>query len=126
MGADMHDALQLVHAVSGFIILAESLNKIERSQIFDDDVPATKRLVMLVRVFYPKRWTMRCVVTVVKVFGWAFLAAGGAGAIVLPLIDPSPPALSDVATTIGFALLIIRSRLREFVHDPADTALRPE
>jgi hypothetical protein len=41
------------------------------------------------------------------------LAVGGAGAIVTPLMRLQPPTLQDVCVMLGFAVLIVRTRVKE-------------
>lgn len=89
-------ALCLLHFVSGFIVLAEALNKLERTQPYLPGAPARQRLVVAL-----------------KLLAWCSLAVGAAGALVTPFLPLEKPSLQDVAVIGGFALLIVRSRLRE-------------
>jgi len=88
--------LQVLHMVSGLILLAESLNKLERTD------PFAKGLGLRLRI-----------ATWLKVIAWCLLAAGGAGALATPVFHLPPPTLQDVAVIFGFALLVVRSRLKE-------------
>ncbi len=105
----MSSALQVVHVVAGLIVMAEALNKIERS------APCAKGLTARQRV-----------VEALKAAAWALLAMGAGGAIMSPLLDTlwfaSPavqiithtqPSLDEVCTMMGFAVLIVRTRIKE-------------
>ncbi|GGH62086.1 hypothetical protein GCM10010975_26430 [Comamonas phosphati] len=88
--------LGLLHWLCGLVILAEALNKLERT------TPCLPGLAPRIRL-----------VAWLKAIAWALLALGGAGALVGPWLRPSPPTLSDVCVIAGFAVLIIRTRFKE-------------
>lgn len=87
-----------LHFVSGFLVLAEALNKLERTS-------------PLARGLQPKARAAAWL----KALAWALLAMGGAGALVTPLLHLEAPTLQDVAVITGFAVLIVRSRLKECI-----------
>lgn len=91
-----------VNCLAGAIVLAEALNKLERAQPLRAGLCTRARLV-----------------EVLKVLGWSFLALAAGGALVNPLLAGPPPSLQDVAALGGFALLVVRSRLRESVKPEA-------
>lgn len=105
--------LTLIHFAAGFIVLAEALNKLERADLFDGRRGLLARLGGLAWLLTPWRWKRLRVVAVLKALGWALLSIGGAGALATPLLHLHQPGLLDVAVIGGFALLIIRSRLKE-------------
>ena len=86
----------LVHWLAGIIILAESLNKLERCH------PLAEGLTHRARV-----------VEALKALAWGLLAMAGGGAIVTPLLPLEAPTLQDTALAAGFATLIIRTRVKE-------------
>ena len=88
--------LQTLHWIAGLIILAEALNKLERTQPFARGLDVTARL---------SAW--------LKLFAWMLLAIGGAGALITPLMQLEPATLQDAAVIVGFAMLVIRSRFKE-------------
>jgi len=100
-------ALSTLQAAGAFIVLAEALNKIDRSDLFDGQGGMRARLGGLCQLATPWRWKRARVVHVLKVLGWAVLSFGAADALI------SPPAVPTAAVLVGFALLIVRSRLKE-------------
>lgn len=102
----------IVHLVAGLIVLAEALNKLERADLFDGRRGLAK-LGALRWLVLPWRWRRVHVAQVLKACGWAALAIGAGGALATPLVHLPPPTLQDAAVLGGFALLIIRSRVKE-------------
>jgi hypothetical protein len=88
--------LGTLHFVSGLIILAEALNKLERTDPYMPGASARQRLVVGL-----------------KLLAWYALATGGAGALAAPLLALERSSFQDVAIIAGFATLIVRSRLKE-------------
>lgn len=101
--------LQGVHIIAAIIVLFESLNKLERVTPFAPGFTPHQRLV-----------------DGLKALAWFCLALGAGGALIGPLLGPwgihSPsiqllacpnPALSDVCVLAGFAVLIVRTRVKE-------------
>ena len=105
--------LHVIHWFAGLIVLAEALNKLQRTDLFAGlgwKFPVLQSVPYVVR---PCKWETPRVVTVLKVLGWALLAIGAGAAMVWPLIHITGPDLQDVCVLTGFALLIVRTRLRE-------------
>ena len=94
----------LIHWVSGFIIVAEALNKLERT------APCRKGLTDKQRITES-----------LKALAWGILAVGGAGAFVSPIFGMQPPTFQDMCVTLGFALLIVRTRVKENFETPTMT-----
>ena len=105
----MDAVLQTLHIVAGLIVLAEALNKLERATPFARGLSAHDR------------W-----VDGLKALAWLLLALGGAGAIAAPLllvlgVQPQQmplmrlerPTLAEVGVLAGFAVLIVRTRVKE-------------
>lgn len=104
--------LQILHFAAGAIVLAEALNKLERTAPFRPGLTARERAT---------EW--------LKALAWCLLAFGGAGAFVAPVMPSLPvqqvgawlplliptqtPTLHDVCVVVGFAVLIIRTRVKE-------------
>lgn len=88
--------LALVHWVSGVVVLAEALNKLERT------APCRRGLTSRERT---TEW--------LKALAWALLAVGGAGAFITPLLPLERPTLQDASVLLGFAVLIVRTRVKE-------------
>jgi len=89
-------AMAVVHWVSGVIVLAEALNKLERT------APCRAGLTTRQRA---TEW--------LKALAWALLALGGAGALITPLLPLERPTLQDACVLLGFAVLIVRTRVKE-------------
>lgn len=102
----------ILHVVAGLIVLAEALNKLERCHLFK---PGLSRLERLAETL--------------KALAWLLLALGAGGAIAGPLMlaigadmDWLPrviriewPTLDQVATMVGFAVLVVRTRVKEAI-----------
>lgn len=101
--------LPVLHFLAGLIVLAEGLNKLERTAPLQRGLTRRRRVIALL-----------------KVFAWIALCLGAAGAMVRPFVFVSlgdlhvgrlfitdRASLSDVLVLGGFALLIVRSRLKE-------------
>ena len=105
--------LQTIHVLAGLVVLAEALNKLERT------APCRPGLGLHERV---TEW--------LKALAWLLLALGGAGALVAPLwrylpMPPSTtellallmplqgPTVQDVCLALGFVVLIVRTRVKE-------------
>ena len=105
----MSTTLQMLHWLAGFIVLAEALNKLERTTPFARGMAAHARLLCGL-----------------KALAWALLASGAAAAVALPLLAAlgmpllygpvvlrPVPSFSETAVLAGFAVLIVRTRFKE-------------
>lgn len=88
--------LGLVHWLAGIVVLAEALNKLERTAPCRRGLSARERTT---------EW--------LKAIAWALLAVGGAGAFITPLLPLEHPTLQDACVLLGFAVLIVRTRVKE-------------
>ena len=105
--------LQILHFAAGVIVLAEALNKLERTAPCRPGLTPRERAT---------EW--------LKALARPLLALGGAGAFVAPLLPSLPvlqpagpllplllptqtPTLHDVCVIVGFAVLIVRTRVKE-------------
>ncbi len=93
--------------VAAVVVLLEALNKLERADLFDGRA-LRQRIICTHWLLRPWAWKRDRVVTVLKAAGWALLAWGAFASA----LHPDPPAW-HVAILGGFALLIVRSRLKE-------------
>lgn len=96
-----HITMMFAYWLAGLVVLAEALNKLERTDVRQRGASIGAR-----------------VVTALKVLAWLLLAIGAAGAIITPLLPLANPSLRDVAVLGGFALLIIRTRVKDEVLSP--------
>jgi len=105
----MTAALQIIHWLAGFIVLAEALNKLERTCPLAAGLSAHDRLL---------DW--------LKAGAWFFLALGAGGAVAAPvllalgvpsgathLLRLDRPTMAETAVLVGFAVLIVRTRVKE-------------
>lgn len=105
----MAATLQVVHWLAAVIVLAEALNKLERT------APCAPGLTAHARV-----------VDSLKALAWLLLALGAAGAVITPVllgmgVPPNPwqhvnhtfPSMAETLVLLGFAVLIIRTRVKE-------------
>ncbi len=97
----MDTLLQIVHWLAGFIVLAEALNKLERT------APCARGLSLHERI-----------VDALKALAWAMLAIGAAGAVAVPVLRWVgmfywPQDLAAQLVLIGFAVLVVRTRVKE-------------
>jgi hypothetical protein len=88
--------IALIHWIAGVVVLAEALNKLERTQ------PCRRGLRPRERA---TEW--------LKAIAWALLAIGGAGAFITPFFPLEKPTLQDMCVVLGFAVLIVRTRIKE-------------
>lgn len=92
----MTTLIAIVHWISGVIVLAEALNKLERT------APCRKGL-------RPRERATEAL----KALAWALLAVGGGMALLTPFLPLERPTLQDVSVLLGFAVLIVRTRVKE-------------
>jgi len=88
--------ISAMHWLAGLITLAEALNKLERTNPLAQGLTPRERAT---------EWLKGC--------AWFLLALGGAGAVVTPLMPLERPTLQDACVLLGFAVLIIRTRVKE-------------
>lgn len=88
--------VHFVHWLAGLVVLAEALNKLERTQPCRRGLRARERAT---------EW--------LKAIAWALLAMGGAGAFITPFFPLEAPTLQDMCVVLGFAVLIVRTRIKE-------------
>lgn len=103
-------ALQIVHWLASLIVLAEALNKLERTAPCAPGMTPHQRLV-----------------DSLKALAWCLLALGAGGGLIAPallhlgvqpdayreLMRLERPTLAETAVMAGFATLIIRTRVKE-------------
>lgn len=104
--------LQIIHFTAGLLVLAEALNKLERTAPLRPGIKPRERAT---------EW--------LKAVAWSLLALGSctgrkgsAGAMTAPappsawlpyLLPAQTPTLPDVCVIVGFAVLIVRTRVKE-------------
>ncbi|MDE3023890.1 MAG: hypothetical protein KGI54_18895 [Pseudomonadota bacterium] len=88
--------IALIHWIAGVVVLAEALNKLERTQPCQRGLRPRERAT---------EW--------LKAIAWALLAMGGAGAFITPFFPLQAPTFQDMCVVLGFAVLIVRTRIKE-------------
>ena len=95
----MHFLVELFYWLSGWIVLAEAINRLELINI------------------KKKRCSFKCFSGEwLKVFAWYFMALGAAGSIAAPFMSYSPD-IQTVCMTVGLAVYILWSWLRKVEHE---------
>jgi hypothetical protein len=105
----MSAVLQVIHFLAGLLVVAEALNKLERTAPCAAGLTRNQRQV-----------------AVLKAVAWVLLAMAGGGAVAaplllllgvqshdLPLLRLERPLLGEAAMMLGFAVLIVRTRIKE-------------
>jgi hypothetical protein len=97
----------VIQTVCALIVLAEALNKVERSDVFGGRRGFVDCAAGAAWLLVPWKWQRSHIVTVLKACGWSALSVGAAASMV------TPATLAHLAVLGGFALLIVRSRVKE-------------
>lgn len=96
------NTIPIVHWLAGLIVLAEALNKLERTDV----LPALTTTGLTLR---------ERLATVLKASAWGLLALGAAGAVITPVLSLEAQTLQDTCVLAGFAILIVRTRVKETI-----------
>lgn len=88
-------AVALLFAL-GVVVLAEALNKLERTAPCAKGLSARQRLLA---------W--------LKAIAWVLLAFAGGGALVGSIFGDAPPTVRELCLFGGFTVLIVRTRFKE-------------
>ena len=107
----MTEFLEFAHWLAALVVLVEALNKLERTS------PLARGLTMQERL-----------VDSLKAVSWALMALGAGGALIAPvfltmgypdtgfyspLLRVDRPNLGETCVMVGFAVLIVRTRIKE-------------
>jgi len=92
----MSAVLQILHLLAGLVMVAEALNKLERTDPLLAGLTGRQRVT---------EW--------LKAIAWFLLGLGGGGALVTPILHLEPPTFQDTCIAVGFAVLIVRTRVKE-------------
>lgn len=113
IGFILENGVQVIHWLGALVVLVEALNKLERIDLFDGKTTLLSRIGGLMWLVTPWRWKQKQTVLVLKMLGWCLLAMSAGGVVVSPLMHLPTTPLHTMLFTWGFALLIIRTRLKE-------------
>jgi hypothetical protein len=100
-------AVHILQTVFAIVVLAEALNKLQRTDLFDGRRDLRCRLVGAAWLVRPWKWRRARVNAVLYALAYAALAIAAAGEFV------APPTLHGTAAVAGMAMLIVRKRLME-------------
>ncbi len=92
----MNGMLLVVHWLCGVVVLAEALNKLERTAPCRPGMRPREHLT---------EW--------LKAVAWLLLAMGGGAAVAGPILQLDKPTIGDASFALGFAVLIVRTRVKE-------------
>lgn len=105
----MSAAISMLHFAAGLIVLAEALNKLERTCVRSPRATRRDRGLEFL-----------------KALSWSLLALGAGGALAVPLLTKlgvplgdlhsvmnQTPTLAETCVLAGFAVLAIRTRLKD-------------
>lgn len=106
----MESILQCVHWMAAMVVLAEGLNKLERTAPFRPGIDMHTRIV-----------------DSLKAMAWCLLTIGAGGGAIAPalawlgidqiaagtLMRVERPTLAETSVMLGFAVLIVRTRIKE-------------
>ena len=109
----MSHFIPIIHWLAGVVVLAEALNKLERTTPFAPNLPHRKRLS-----------------DGFKTVAWTLMALGAGSALMAPVIGDfgltgpasqmlshAKPSVAETASMLGFAVHIIYARLKEPVNE---------
>lgn len=115
--------LTAVSILSGAIVSAEALNKLERLDIFGfKSTKDAKAWRVGLALLMPWREPPGTLARMVQFAAWFACALGAAGAVILPLMNKTPTSSPDVLTLSGFAALILHARYMEWQRFKASAA----
>lgn len=103
-------ALQILHWLSALIVLAEALNKLERTAPCAPGLAPHHRLVDALKAL---AWSLLAIGAFWSLIAPALLHLGVRPDDYLELMRLERPTLADTAVMAGFATLIIRTRVKE-------------
>lgn len=102
--------LQIVHWLASLIVLAEALNKLERTAPAAPGLTPHQRLVDALKAL---AWSLLAIGAFWSLTAHALLHLGVRPDDYLELMRLERPTLADTAVMAGFATLIIRTRVKE-------------
>lgn len=105
----MTSAMQILHLVAALVVLAEALNKLERATPFAAGMTPHARLVHALKALAWGLLALGAGCTLAA----PLLAGTGFGSDYLPLFHNHTPSIDQTAVMVGFAVLIIRTRIKE-------------
>ena len=107
----MTEFLQYAHWIAALVILAEALNKLERTDPLAPGLSCHARVVDTLKAV---SWLMMALGAGGGLFAPVFVAMGYATAdYYSPLLRVDRPNLGETCVMVGFAILIVRTRIKE-------------
>lgn len=102
-------ALHIIHTVAALVVLAEALNKLERTCPLAAGLTKHQRLMDGLKAM---AWSLLALGSGTALLG-LLLAGMGIHSGAVDALRLGPPDLSDTAIMAGFAVLIFRTRVKE-------------
>ena len=106
----MSDALSFMHWVAGLVVLSEALNKLERTHPCAPGLTPHERVVDSLKAL---AWWLLALGAGGALASPVFLAMGYESDLHHPLLRIERPTLAETCALLGFAVLIVRTRIKE-------------
>ena len=103
-------AATLINSLAGLIVLAEALNKLERC---DPGAPGLRPRERLAELLKAVAWLLLSYGAAAALATPVLLLMGVSTSLMLDVYGLAEPAPVDVAVLAGFAVLIVRTRVKE-------------
>lgn len=101
----------LVHWLAALVVLAEALNKLERMHLLcRARLDVRERAVQISKA---AAWALLAWGAGVALLSPLLLALGWSGGSYVPMLQLEVPTAADTAVMLGFALLILKTRIKE-------------
>jgi hypothetical protein len=101
---------QFIHWIAAFVVLAEALNKLERSCPLAPGMSWRGRVVVWLKVL---AWMLLAFGAGIGLASPMLLALGWPGGSYVPFLKLESPTEADAMVMAGFAVLIVRTRVKE-------------
>lgn len=105
----MSSIIQTLHFVAGFVVLAEALNKLDRTDPCACDLDLRERVTEWLKGI---AWVLLALGSFVAVFGPVLISVGVQSSEA-PLLRLETATLTETSVLLGFAVLIVRTRVKE-------------
>lgn len=102
--------MALLHWLASFVVLAEALNKLERTCPLARGLNCHARIVVILKSL---AWLLLAFGAGVGLIAPLLLSLGWPGGHYQPWLQLERPTTADAAVMAGFAALIIRTRMKE-------------
>ena len=104
------NTIVFVHWIAAFVVLAEALNKMERSHPLARGLGARDRVIEVLKA---AAWLLLGFGSGIALGGPLRRALGGCEHGLLSIVTLDSPSIGDTIVMLGFAVLIVRTRVKE-------------